>query len=442
MPYLFRFFLISLLLPLSALAQKPLSLGQAIAIGLRNNYDLRIAELEQRQAAANNAWGNAGALPRLDLNLNGRYFRSQNPASFFVGNQNISPGLSLSWTVFDGFAMFANKQRFELLEAESAGNAAVVVENTIQAIVLAYYNALLQQQELKVRKEILSTSQRRLEYEEFRREVGSTSTFDLLQFKTAVITDSAAVVTQRLALRNTIRSLNLLMQEPIQTRYVLTDTLETRFESYQLGDLQEKMLGNNHNLQNQYLRQQVRRQETRSAQAAYWPSLSLGANANLTKGTTLFANRDTLNPEAGPTLAPVDWASDYAFSFTLSFTIFDGFNRQRQMQLAQLNEAIAATSSRQLEQSLTNELSVVYDNYEAQRQILGLQSESARYARRNLDLANDRFESGLINTFDFRQVQLQYLDTELERLRVLRDLNASETDLVRLVGGLVREEDS
>lgn len=442
MPYILRLLLLGLLLPLSALAQKPLSLGQAIAIGLRNNYDLRIAELEQRQAAANNSWGNADALPRLDLGLSGRYFRSQNPASFFVGNQAISPGLSLSWTVFDGFAMFANKQRFELLEQESEGNAAVVVENTIQAILLAYYDALLQQQELKVREEILTNSKQRLEYEEFRREVGSTSTFDLLQFTNAVITDSAAVVTQRLTLRNTIRSLNLLMQEPIQTLYDLTDTLETRFERYPLGDLQEKMLGNNHNLQNQYLRQQIRRQETRSAQAAYWPSLSLGANANLTKGTTLFANRDTLNPEAGPTRAPVDWASDYAVSFTLSFTLFDGFNRQRQIQLAQLNEAIAATSSRQLEQSLTNELFVVYDNYEAQRQIFGLQSENARNARRNLDLANDRFESGLINTFDFRQVQLQYLNAELQRLRVLRDLNASETDLIRLIGGLVREEDS
>lgn len=434
------FLLLLLISPLGLLAQPPLSLTEALAIGLRNNYDLRLANLEQRQAEANDTWGNAGALPRLDLNVNGRYFRSQNPASFFVGNQNISPGLSLNWTVFDGFAMFANKQRFELLEEESAGNAAVVVENTIQAITLAYYDALVQQQELAVRSELLANSQERLAYEEFRREVGSTSTFDLLQFKNAVITDSAAVVNQRLTLRNTLRRLNLLMQEPIQNLYDLTDTLSTRFDPYQLGDLQESMLANNHNLQNQYLRQQIRRQETRSAQAAYLPTLTVGANANLTKGTTLFANRDTANPEAPPTRAPVDWASDYAVSFTLSFNLFDGFNRQRQVQLAQLNEAIAATSSRQLEQSLTNELFVVYDNYEARRQIFSLQGENARNARRNLDLANDRFESGLINSFDFRQVQEQYLSAELSRLQALRDLSAAEVELIRLIGGLVREE--
>ena len=71
--------------------------------------------------------------------------------------------------------------------------------------------------------------------------------------------------------------------------------------------------------------------------------------------------------------------------------------------------------------------------------LLLLQTENVENAQLNLDLANDRFKSGLINSFDYRQVQAQYLNAQLERLRALRNLNASQAELVRLTGGLVRE---
>ena len=96
--------------------------------------------------------------------------------------------------------------------------------------------------------------------------------------------------------------------------------------------------------------------------------------------------------------------------------------------------------TRELEQSLQNELFVTYDNYEARRRIYNLQAQNVQNARLNLDLANERFQSGLINTFDFRQIQLQYLNAHIARLQALRDLNSSETELIRLIGGLVREQ--
>lgn len=43
-----------------------------------------------------------------------------------------------------GFGMFVQKDRLELLEALSEGNSAVVIENTIQATILVYFNAQLQ----------------------------------------------------------------------------------------------------------------------------------------------------------------------------------------------------------------------------------------------------------------------------------------------------------
>ena len=42
--------------------------------------------------------------------------------------------------------MFIQKEQLELLEQQSEGNAALVIENSIQSVVLAYHNVRLQEE--------------------------------------------------------------------------------------------------------------------------------------------------------------------------------------------------------------------------------------------------------------------------------------------------------
>jgi outer membrane protein TolC len=430
MPYFLRPLLFALAsLPLWLLAQTTLSLSDAITMSLENNYGIRIAAIDRQVAQAQNTWGNAGALPRLDFTFTGRYFQSGNPASFLRSNQSLSPGLALSWTVFDGFAMFANKARLDLLEETSMGNAALVVETNIQAIMLAYYDALVAREATVVLQEVLDNSKERLVYETFRLEVGATSNFDILQFKNAVISDSTNLVSQQLNLLAASRTLNQLMNAEVGAQWVLTDTLDTNFQPYDVVDLQAKLRDNNQNLRNQYLNQQIRREETRAMEALRYPTLTLNGNLNYTLGQAGLADNSTRQVSA----------EDFSVGFTLAFTLFDGFNARRQVEVAQLNERIATLTISDLQRSIDNELYQVHDNYDARRRLLSLQTENVENASLNLELANDRFKSGLINTFEFRQVQLQYLSAQLDRLRAVRDLNASQTSLIRLIGGLLRE---
>src|SRR4051812_27258039 len=50
-------------------AQEKLSLQQAIEIGLKNNYSIIISKNDLDISKNNVSWGNAGALPALDLSL-------------------------------------------------------------------------------------------------------------------------------------------------------------------------------------------------------------------------------------------------------------------------------------------------------------------------------------------------------------------------------------
>ena len=61
----------------------------------------------------------------------------------------------MNWTILDGFAVKANRKRLENLEKISNNNAIVAIENTIQSIILQYYNCVLQKNQLNVLQEIV-----------------------------------------------------------------------------------------------------------------------------------------------------------------------------------------------------------------------------------------------------------------------------------------------
>lgn len=125
-------FIVILFLPLAssfsalyAQSTDTLRISDAIKIGLENNFSLRIARNEKLVARNNNTLGAAGFLPKVDISSSAsetNYDIRQELATGNVNEFNNYPtkstygGVQLSWTLFDGFAMFANRQRLSTLE--------------------------------------------------------------------------------------------------------------------------------------------------------------------------------------------------------------------------------------------------------------------------------------------------------------------------------------
>lgn len=437
----FRYFFLGilLLLPCWVSAQESLSLEQAVGKGLENNYAIRIAALDEHIAQNNNTWGAAGRWPQLSFSLPGTYSRFNNPGSFLAGRENIVGNLSLDWVVFDGYGIQANKERFALLEEQSAGNAAIVIENNIQAIVLGYNQVLVQSAQLDVLQEVLDNSKERLTYERYRKDLGTGSTFELLQFENAVLTDSTNLITQSLNARNARRNLNLVMGVPVDQSYTLADSLQVDFQVYDIQDLEKRMLENNHNIRNQYTQLAIRQQESRIAKSVLYPSLSIGGNTTYSFGNVILRNRDPDTIDEMPTITNQVSAFDYSAGFTIAFTLFNGGNARRQIQNAHISEEVSVLQIDELTQALRNELFARFDDYRARRQILAIQAANLQVAIQNLEMAAERFENGLINSFDYRSIQLQYLNIQVGQFNALQNLKETETELIRLMGGLVRQ---
>jgi outer membrane protein len=447
-------------------AQDTLSLARAVQVGLQNNFDVQIGKLAIEIAKNNNNWGQAGMLPTISLIANQpNSVVTRKPANPFAVagksiSDNINGTLDVQFTLFDGFFVRLSKQRLEKLEELTSGNARFVMENTVQGIILGYYSVLLQKEQLEVLIKNKGFSKERYDYVKLRKELGSAITFDVLQEQNNYLTDSASVLQQEIFLKNSIRNLNVLLNENINKTYELTEGLPTNVEEYRYEDLRDKMLSSNTNLKNQYISQELFRNATQSAESSYYPTITMnmGANGSLDRlnanfrtatGNTIentvgYVNRDqnlpvynTVNETALTRLTQTGNSYGAFVNFGLRFTVFNGGQIRRAVENSQVQERIAQLSTDQLKLSLENDLLASFDLYNLRRQLVQISSIRLQSAELNLSLANERYKNGALSAIDLRIVQDNYQQAALGNFLAIYASISSQVDLVRLTGGLL-----
>lgn len=430
---------ITIFLSSIVIAQDNLSLKDAIEIGLKSNYKIQIAGKNIEIAKRNNNWLEAGALPSIKTNATQSFNWSDNnnPASFIQGTSqstSLTYGADLNWVLFNGFKVKISKDKLQYLQEQSEGNAAVVVENTIQSIILGYYNALLQQEKLNTIGKLVQVSVDRYNYVSNKKDLGVASTFDLLQVKNALLTDSTNYLMQELAFNNALRNLNMLMAIDVEKKFVLSDKLEHTQQVISLDGLKNRMLSNNQTLKNQYINQSILKKDKGLMRANLFPVLSFNSGLNQTisgfKGTSMGGQ--DINTSGNESFA-------YYANFTLTFNLFNGHKTHRAFNNLRIQEEIAGLTSNEMELTLTNELISTVELYKARTTILNLTNESLKTAELNLQIAKDKFSNGSITSFEFRDIQNSYLNTVVTQLEAVYNAISTNTDVIRLTGGIIEE---
>lgn len=425
-------------------AQQDLSLAEAIQQGLANSYTIKIEENDLAVAKNRNNWAMAGKYPAINFNLsNDNGYRYQNnPISFLTEissySTGLTPSVSTNLVLFDGYRVRLTKTQLETNERLEEGNLTIEVESTIQAIILAYYQALLQQEQLSVLEEVLNLSRDRIRYQEVRQEFGQGGTFDLLQSKDAYLSDSTNYLIQKTNLDNALRNLNLAMGvDELNQRYTLTDALEVPTEAYELEAIRERVLANNRNLQNAFVGRELASINTKLQETANYPRISVGGvgsynwNVSSGEGTAASGETRTINAVGAKTLS-------LGLNFTATYTLADWGVRKTNIQNAQLQEVTSQYTIDNLKRNLSLQLTNLYATYQNQRDLVALTESLVQNARQNLTIAEERFKGGLISSFDYRAVQLAFINAEQARLNAIFNLKSTETEMIRLMGGLAR----
>ncbi|CAG5080306.1 TolC family protein [Parvicella tangerina] len=416
-------------------AQEDLSLSQALEVALSQNYDIRLVNKSVEVNKVQNTWGEAGRYPTVTFSMtqgNSISDQSNNPTSFIqelLMQNSIQGGVNMNWVLFNGFRVNANKQKLERLEQQSEGNAALVVQNTIQGVILAYYQAKLQSEKMVLLKDVLDLSREKWEYAQLKQDFGVALTVDLLQYESAYYTDSTNLLLQELAYKNAIRNLNMLMGVEETRSWKLIDKLEVEYPTYDYNDLKNKMLSNNQTIKNEYINLEVLKQDIRLAKSTMYPVVAFNAGAQASSSSFKIADYPRAS---GATL-------NYFANFTLNFTLYDGGKVRRGIEMLEIQNEVNEIQLEQLQNTLSSELLSQYDFYLTRLEVFDLSKEAFKVARKNFDIAKLKENSGLINSFVLRDIEMAYLRAGLAMIEAGYNLIESQTNISRLTGGLVSQ---
>lgn len=415
-------------------AQTDLTLEELVAQAIEQNYQLRIIRNSERSADNNNTIGNAGMLPQLSVLGERRTAINNSQQLFFTGDtqeatnarrNSTSASLEANWIVFDGFAMFGRKDRFEQLAAQSRADTRFLVEQTVADLMVAYYQLKQATRLLTTYEQALTVSQARVDLKARGLEVGASNRLDLQLAQVDRNTDSSLVLTQRAQVRELTIAINALINRDLTTPIQPTDSISLR-EEYELSSLLRSAMNNNAALSQQNFNELIALSDAKIARGAFYPTVELFGN---------FAFDQQAN-EVGFLASSRTFGPTYGVR--VRFNLYSG--RQAQIQEENANIAVETEQlrSEDLQQSIEQALRVAYLRWDNHREQVQLERQSVRAAGEALSIARRQYELGAITNVDFRVIQLNAINAETRFLEAQFQAKLREIELLRLSGQLLR----
>ncbi|HSN60642.1 MAG TPA: TolC family protein [Ferruginibacter sp.] len=226
--------LLFLLVNFKAQSQEILTVEQAVAAAMKNNYDIALLRNDSTLAALNNSYAYAAFFPRLNATT-GLIFNNNNTRQKLadgterkqagIKSDNISASVNLNWTVFDGFKMFATRDKLAEIVRLGELNIKNQIVNTVSDVIKNYYNIVRQKQQLVAIEEQMSLNDERVTQAEKKLSVGLGAKPELLQAKVDLNAQKAARLKQLTLIDQLKEQLNQLMVMARETRYEVADSI-------------------------------------------------------------------------------------------------------------------------------------------------------------------------------------------------------------------------
>ena len=432
-------FLSVLLLALAgktAMAQDSLTVEQAVAYALQNNYDILLSRNDSAIAAINYEYRNAAFLPR--VNASGTYLINNNNQRQTLADgsdrerkgirsNNLNAAINLNWTVFDGFRMFLLRDQLDI--AVEQGNLIVktAVINTVAGVITTYYDIVRQQQQLRNVDEQIALAADRLRLAQYRFDIGVGIKPDVLQAQIDFNNAKAAQFNQLALIEQRRQTLNQLMNTAVSATYKVSDTIPVRMDIV-LANILNNLI--TPELQLSRVNIEAARLNVELAKTARYPTVSLTSAYNFSR----TSNNQVIN-QFSP-LFNLNKGLNYGITATIP--IFNNFEVKQQIRQAELAVRFQQLQYESQTSLLNTNLINTFRNYEAQRQVVATLDSSVALARENLFIEKERYRLGRTTFIELRQAEENVTTTLTNLINARYNLKVAETELLRLRGELVR----
>ena len=427
-----------LLITCSAPAQRTVSLEEAIATALQNNYNILLAKNDSIAAALDYSYKNAGFLPRLNGNLGTAWNNNAQKQILADGSKreskglksnNITAQLALNWTLFDGMKMFATRDKLE--EFVKLGELGIKNQliNTVASVITTYYNIVRQKQQLKAVEEQMSLSQERVKLAQYKLDIGVGTKPDVLQGKLDLNAQKAAQLLQQNLIAKLKEELNQLMNIQQSTLYEVSDSIPINTK-LSLGDIQSNVESNNPALLIAKKNIDIAGLTLKERKAERLPTLTFNSayNFNRTNNQAVINSFSTL----------FNRSKGFNYGLTATVPIFNNFNNKRQIRQAELDiqyQRIVYDNQK----SLIN-LSVInaWSDYEQQKRALALEEENIILAKENVSILFQVYKLNSTTLIQLKEAEKSLGDAYNRLIAARYSTKLAETELLRLKGDLIK----
>ncbi|MDO8995837.1 MAG: TolC family protein [Sediminibacterium sp.] len=409
-------------------SQNRLSLSDAVAIALKNSYNIQLAKNNVEIATINNHLGIAGGLPTVNATINdvenittiNQKFPdpSRDVTRSGVSSNNMNSNVTAGILLFNGFRVKAAKQRLDELQKMNQDMLNAQIQSTMASVITSYYDVVRQQNLLSTINKSIEVSQQRIDIINSRKEVGLANNADLYQAQIDLNALVQSKQAQQLIIdQGKTNLLSLIFVSP-DSSVVINDTIvvDEKINFSQLKILALK------NPQVLAAEQQIKINELieRETAALRVPTLraNTGFNFSNTKSGAGFILE---NRSYGPFLG-----------INLAIPIYNGLINKKQQQVAEINTRNAKVQRDQFLLDIETGAVRTYQAYANTLAQLKTAKQNQLLSKQLLDLVMQRFQLGQATIIDVKLAQQSFENESYRLVNLAFTAKVAEIELKRL----------
>ena len=432
-----------LLTTLTSYAQRLLTLEEAVATALQNNYDIQLSRNDSIVAALDYSYRSIVFFPTLTGSAGASSTTNNQQLKFVkrsgggdsavnrdaVKTNNMNYSANLNWILFDGLKMFTTRDKAK--EFLNLGSLTIKdqVVNTIATVVTTYYNIVRQKQQIKAIDEQIVLNDERVRLAQYKLNIGTGAKPDLLQSKVDLNAQIALKLQQETSTDILKEELMQAMNSTSRELFDVSDSIPIN-EGITLGQIQTGIEQTNPTLLIAQKNVDISRLVVKERKADRWPIISFNSAYNFNQNDNSVAVN----------INQPFFVQNKGFNYGLGATvpIFNRFNTKRLIQQAELDTRYLQLLYETQRSVLNLNVISAYKNYELQKKALALEEENILLARENVDIVFQVYKLGGATLVQLREAQNSLELANFRLIGARYQTKLAEIELLRLKGELVR----
>lgn len=415
-------------------AQTLLKLDDAVAIALKQNYDISIAKNDLIVAQQSDFKGNANEQITYNLTIgenlqltgvNQKLANGSDISRVGVPSQAFTTQFAATYPIFNGYRIKAVKGRFK--EQISIADARLMgqIQNVAAQVMLRYYDIVRQQRLIKALEKTLAVSEKRLELVKIRQSVGTANNTDLYLAELDLNARLQDIKQQTLLLEQGKVDLNTLLNESADKNFLVEDTIIVNPSI----NLEQIVTSSKKNPELLIADGQVNLLDwlEKETHAQRLPTARLigGVGASISNTSAGFLLQ---NISYGPYLG-----------VNLSIPLFNKKIFDRQEDLVAMQRKSREIQKSNVENVIEGNIQRTWRAYQIALERIKSELDNTLTAQKYLDLVLQRYQLNQSNAIEMREAQRSYDDAFLRLTNVQYAAKVAEIELNRISSQIVEK---